>query len=471
MISSTQTIASAHFVGIGGAGMSGIALVLHERGCVVTGSDLKASHYVRELKDAGIRVTIGHVASTIDDVSPEAVVVSSAIPETNPEVIRARELGIPVWPRAKMLSYLSHNAKTIAVAGTHGKTTTSSMTATMLDHLGLDPSFLIGGIVEEYKTNGKNGNGGYFVCEADESDGSFLYLRPDIVVITNVEADHLDHYKTMENLENTFCEFMNLVGDAGTIIVCGDNERALTLAHRTQKHVVTYGFSKDCDLVCVQEPSEHTVHNAFEVRLPDGSTEAITLPLSPGKHNVLNASAALAVAFVLGVDTHAAAQTLAAFSGAHRRFTHVGDINGITVVDDYGHHPTEIKATLSAASDLRFKRIVCVFQPHRYSRTQALFDEFTHAFDQVDVLIVCDIFSAGETPIPGVTSERLARAIAEHLPDRTVVYIAKKKDAVSYLCDHLQAGDLLLTQGAGDITSVGPAVIKALKDASTSCDL
>ena len=241
-VSSNAKIESAHFIGIGGTGMSGIALVLHERGCKVTGSDLKASHYVRELEDAGIEVHVGHEAATIDAAMPQVVVTSTAIPETNPEVLRARELGIPIWPRAKMLSYLSNNATTVAVSGTHGKTTTSSMVATMLDKLGLDPSFLIGGVVEGYDTNGKNGDGGYFVCEADESDGSFLYLNPNVVVVTNIEADHLDHYGTLENIEKTFCKFMSLVGEDGTVIINGDVPHYVELARSTGRRVLTYGF-------------------------------------------------------------------------------------------------------------------------------------------------------------------------------------------------------------------------------------
>ncbi len=278
MANDIQRVSSAHFIGIGGAGMSGIALVLHERGCKVTGSDLKESRYVRELEKAGISVHVGHRASTIDEVAPEVVVTSSAIPETNPEVIRARELGIPVWPRAKMLSYLSIDATTVAVAGTHGKTTTSSMVATMLDHLGKDPSFLIGGIVEEYGTNGRNGKGGYFVCEADESDGSFLYLDPDVVVITNIEADHLDHYGTLENIEKTFCKFMDLVGDAGTVIINGDVEHYVELAKSTGRRVVTYGFDEKNDYVCLPDPGEHhKLASHFGVRVPSGKVVKVEI--------------------------------------------------------------------------------------------------------------------------------------------------------------------------------------------------
>lgn len=467
MITPGSSIKRAHFVGIGGAGMSGIALVLHERGCFVSGSDLKMSSYVRGLQDAGIDVHIGHHAQTIDEVEPDVVVISSAIPPTNPEVVRARELNIAVWPRAKMLSYLSHHAITVAVAGTHGKTTTSSMVATMLDHVGKDPSFLIGGIVEEYKTNGKNGNGGYFVCEADESDGSFLYLNPDVVVITNIEADHLDHYKTMDNLEHTFCEFMDLVGDAGTIVVCGENPHCVELARSTNRHVVTYGFDETCDYVCKQTVQSHKIRNNFVVCAPDGSCLSISLPANPGKHNVLNATATMAVADVLGVNLQDAAHALSNFKGAHRRFTHVGDIDDICVVDDYGHHPTEIKATLAAAKNLEFNRIVCVFQPHRYSRTQNLQDEFAHAFDDADVLIVTEVFSAGETPIPGVNGMMLAEKIQASTKHCDVTFVSQKKDVVAHLLSIARPHDLIITQGAGDVTMIGPAFLQAKQEQDT----
>ena len=459
----TQNITSAHFIGIGGAGMSGIALVLHERGCRVTGSDLKSSHYVRDLTAAGIDVTVGHDAATIDAVAPQVVVTSTAIPETNPEVVRARELGIPIWPRAKMLSYLSGASTTVAVAGTHGKTTTSSMVATMLDKMGLDPSFLIGGVVEGYDTNGRNGSGEHFVCEADESDGSFLYLHPSVVVVTNIEADHLDHYGTLANIEKTFCTFMGLVGDAGTVIVNGDVARYVELARSTGRHVVTYGFDPSCDYVCLPEPANHALASSFSVRAGDKDVH-VTISSNPGRHNMANATAAIAVADVLGLDLAAAADALSQFKGARRRFTHVGDVAGVTVVDDYGHHPTEVAATLGAAADLPFKRIVCVFQPHRYSRTQALAAEFGTAFDDADVLRVMDVFSAGEMPIPGVSGKTVVEAVRRTGNVTDVVYVPNRKRLIENLCDLVRPGDLLITQGAGDVTAIGPAFIEAMRE-------
>ena len=353
-----------HFIGVGGAGMSGIALVLHERGYQVSGSDLKTSRYVRQLTRAGVDVRVGHEARTIDEVRPEVVVISSAIPESNPELIRARELSIPVWPRAKMLSYLGHGKTTIAVAGTHGKTTTSSMCATMVDRMGLEPSFLIGGIVEGYGTNGKNGAGDYFVAEADESDGSFLYLEPTIAVVTNVEEDHMDHYSSLQEIEETFAKFMGLVGDEGTVVVCGDDPHLVELARSTGRKVLSYGFDPSCDVVCEGHPVERSIESHMTVHFADGASYDVTIAHNPGAHNMLNATACMAVAQACGFDRAEAARALSTFEGARRRFTHVGDVNGITVVDDYGHHPTEVKATLAAAKSLHFDRVVTVFQPH-----------------------------------------------------------------------------------------------------------
>ncbi len=454
---------SAHFIGIGGAGMSGIALVLHQRGRVVTGSDLKESHYVRKLVSAGIDVRIGHDAATIDEVRPDVVVTSTAVPETNPELLRARELGIPIWPRAKMLSALCEGATTVAVAGTHGKTTTSSMVATMLDRMGLDPAFLIGGVVEGYDTNGRDGRGGYFVAEADESDGSFLFLDPDVVVVTNIEEDHMEHYGTLERLEATFKEFMGLVGESGTVIIMGDVEHYVELARATGRHVITYGFDEHNDYVCVSATSEG-ITQSMEAKLPSGEVVGVTIASNPGRHNVLNALASIAVADALGLDAQEAATALSSFKGARRRFTHVGDACGITLVDDYGHHPTEISATLGAAKGLDFKRVVCVFQPHRYTRTQNMRDRFATAFDYADVLYVMDVFPASEMPIPGISGKTVASAVAQHGKVPEVYYVPNRRRLLERLADECQPGDLVITQGAGDVTLMGPALLSLLEE-------
>ncbi len=455
-----------HFIGIGGVGMSGIALVLHERGCTVTGSDLKASHYVRTLEAAGIEVRLGHTAETIDELMPDVVVISSAIPGNNPELVRARELGIEVWQRAKMLASLGENRTTIAIAGTHGKTTTSSMCAVMLDEMGLDPTFLIGGVVEGYNTNGHNGFGDYFVAEADESDGSFLHLETSVVVVTNVEADHLDHYGTLENLERTFVQFMESVGEAGTVIVCANSERLVDLAHESGRKVLTYGFAESCDYVCKPtESSAASLESSFTVVGPT-ATEVVHLSSNPGVHNMLNGTAVLAVADVLGLPLDKAAAALSTFKGVRRRFTHVGDVAGIVVVDDYGHHPTEIQATLAAARPLGYQRICVVFQPHRYSRTAVLIDQFSTAFDMADVLYVMDVFSAGEMSIPGVNGKSFANAVRKHGRVGEVYYVPNRHKLLKSLCKRLQAGDLLITLGAGDVTDIGPSFIEAMQEYS-----
>lgn len=454
------TFKSAHFIGVGGAGMSGIALVLHERGFTVTGSDLKTSRYVRQLTRAGVSVRVGHEAATIDEVAPDVVVVSTAIPESNPELARARELGIPVWHRAKMLSALGYGRVTVAAAGTHGKTTTSSMVATMLDRMGLDPSFLIGGVVEGYGTNGKNGDGEYFVVEADESDSSFLYLDPHVVIVTNVEADHMDHYSSLEEIERTFCAFMDLVGEDGTVIVCGEDPRLVELAQSTGRAVVTYGEGDGFDISCAPAASSHMFGTDFTVSLPDGSVRSVSIKNNPGRHNMLNATGALAAAHVLGLDTDAASRALSTFEGARRRFTHMGETRGVTLVDDYGHHPTEIKATLHAAKSLDFKRVDVVFQPHRYSRLQALCDDFADAFADADTVVLIDVFPAGEMPIPGVTSKMLADKIRAAHPGKFVRYVSDHHALMECLDEVAYDGDLLITMGAGDVTTVGPEYLE-----------
>lgn len=454
----------AHFIGIGGAGMSGIALVLHERGCAVTGSDLKESRYVRDLRDAGIDVAIGHRGQTIDEKRPEVVVTSTAIPETNPEVVRANELGIPVWPRAKMLSALSRGRRTVAVAGTHGKTTTSSMTATMLANMGLDPSFLIGGIVEDFDTNGKNGTGDLYVAEADESDASFLLLDPDIVVVTNIEADHLDHYGSLEAIEEAFSQFMASAGEDGTVICCGENPHVVELARAAGPRVVSYGFDGKNDVVCTPDAATHAISSSMEVSFPDGQLAHVTIKGNPGRHNQLNATAALTVAWVLGLDVEKAAAALSEFGGVRRRFTHVGDVAGVTVVDDYGHHPTEVAATLAAASGLDFDRVVVAFQPHRYSRTQALAPQFAHAFDDADALLVMDVFPAGEMPVPGVSGKTVASAVEEAGGVDKVRYVPGRADIAAAIAEEVRPGDLLITMGAGDVTMVGHEFIDLMKE-------
>jgi UDP-N-acetylmuramate--alanine ligase len=457
---SARPFERVHFIGIGGAGMSGIALVLHQLGYTVTGSDLKASRYTRSLVKEGIEVTVGHDAATIDAAAPQVVVVSTAIPETNPEYARARELGIEVWHRSRMLSFLAHGLTTVACAGTHGKTTTSSLAATMLERLGASPTFLIGGIIDGYETNGHAGQGPYFVAEADESDGSFLNLDPTVAIVTNVEADHLDHYGSLEKIEEAFCAFMSSVPQDGCLIVCAEDPRLPELARTCGRRVLTYGFGLEADVVCT--PLDVPGTNAFSVRAQDGSTVQVHLDHNPGRHNCLNASAVVALGVELGFDAAAAAEAVSGFAGVHRRFEPVGEAAGVHVVDDYGHHPTEIAATLRAAAGLGFGRVRVVFQPHRYSRTAALAAEFGHAFDDADEVLVLDVFSAGETPIPGISGKTVVRSVEAANPAADVRYMPNRSEVVQYVASTSRPGDLVITMGAGDVTVLGPSLVEAL---------
>ncbi|MBQ6395896.1 MAG: UDP-N-acetylmuramate--L-alanine ligase, partial [Atopobiaceae bacterium] len=418
----------------------------------------------RELESAGIEVIIGHEARTIDRVQPDVVVISTAIPETNPELVRARELGIEVAHRAKMLSALSANRRTVAVAGTHGKTTTSSMIATMLDSMDLEPSFLIGGIVEGYNSNAKNGTGDIFVAEADESDGSFLYLDPDLVVVTNIEADHLDHYGSLAEIEDAFVKLIESVGEEGCAVVCGETSHLVEVANRSGRRIITYGMDPSCDYTLIPGEPTGTIESHCTIECPSGERVEVALHSNPGIHNLLNACAAIAVAEQLGGDAADAARALSAFKGVRRRFTHVGDVAGITIVDDYGHHPTEIQATLKAAKGLGFKRLVVVFQPHRYTRTAALADQFADAFADADVLIMMDVFSAGEMPIPGVTGKALSSRVEKAGHGTSVSYAGRRPALLQKLAEECREGDLLITMGAGDVTGVGPDFIGFMRE-------
>jgi UDP-N-acetylmuramate--alanine ligase len=454
----------AHFIGAGGAGMSGIALVLAQRGVRVTGSDLKESRYSKALQAAGVEVHIGHNAENLGN--PQVVVVSSAIPETNPELAEARRRGMEIWPRAQMLAHLAGERKTVAVAGTHGKTTTSSMAATMLSRLGLDPTFLIGGEVDGFDTNAVNGSGEYYVVEADESDGSFVYLDPHIAIVTNVEADHLDHYGTLERVEETFVDFMTSVHEDGALVVCGDQQRLVDLARSTGRRVVTYGFSDECD-VRTTILGREGIGLAFELLTPDGKGAAGVTTV-PGEHMALNAAGVLAAAWVMGLELQTAADALGTFSGVRRRFDLVGEVGGVTVVDDYAHHPTEVRATLSAAKSLDFGRVVVLFQPHRYSRTESLSCEFGEAFRDADQVVLMDVYSAGEAPIPGVSGKTVLESLLRAYPRTQAAYLPHRADVVPYLSARVRSGDIVFTMGAGDVTAVGPELVKVLAQLDTS---
>jgi UDP-N-acetylmuramate--alanine ligase len=452
----------AHFIGVGGAGMSGIALVLHDRGVVVTGSDLKESRYSRALTRAGMQVHIGHDAAFLGD--PEVVVVSTAIPERNPELAAARERGLDVWPRAKMLAHLAGDRKTIAVAGTHGKTSTSSMIATMLDRMGESPTFLIGGEVDGFGTNAANGSGGHFVVEADESDGSFVYLSPHVALITNIEADHLDHYESLEDIERTFVTFMDRTVAGGSLVVCADDERLVELARESGRPMVSYGFSDSAD-VRIELDERDGLGWRFRVTMPD-ATVVSCMSTVPGLHMVANSAAALACAYVLDLDLEAAAVALATFSGVRRRFDLIDTVDGVTIVDDYAHHPTEVAATLGAAAELGYDRVWVLFQPHRYSRTAAFADDFGRAFEAADRVVLMDVYSAGEAPIPGVSGRTLVNTTLKSHPRAQVAYLPHRADVVGYLAGRVSSGDLVMTMGAGDVTAIGPELAAALRGAA-----
>ncbi len=454
-----MSTAYAHFIGIGGAGMSGLARVLHDRGKIVTGSDLKISRYAMALQEQGVTVHRGHVAENIGE--PEVVVVSSAIPESNPELKAARERGIPVWPRAKMLAHIAGDDACVAVAGTHGKTTTSSMMATVLNAIGLDPTFLIGGELNDMGANARCGTGAYCVVEADESDGSFLYLDSKVSIITNVEADHLDHYGSFEAVVDTFGEFIARTASDGAVIVCADDAGLLSLARaRASARVVSYGFDPSADVRCADAVA-HGLGHSFTVTLPDGSRLEATITV-PGIHNVANATGVLAAVYALGEDVEAAAASLKAFSGVRRRFDRVGEVAGVTVVDDYAHHPTEVRATLAAARNAGFERVWVVFQPHRYSRTQALGRDFGGAFGDADRVVLMDVYSAGEAPIPGVSGKTVLTSMLQQSPRTQVAYFPHRDDIEGYLARRLRTGDLVLTMGAGDVTTLGPGIVRAV---------
>jgi UDP-N-acetylmuramate--alanine ligase len=438
--------------------MSGIALVLAARGVRVTGSDLKESRYSHALEAAGVPVAIGHRAENLGE--PQVVVVSSAIPETNPELAEARRQGLEVWPRARMLAHLAGERRTIAVAGTHGKTTTSSMIATMLSRMDLQPTFLIGGEVDGFDTNAVNGEGEHFVVEADESDGSFVYLNPDIAVVTNIEADHMDHYGTFAKLEETFIDFMSRVGEEGTLIVCGDQPSLVALAESTGRKVITYGFAEGCDIRATVGAREGA-GSRFEVVASDGQS-ATCVSTVPGRHMISNAAAALACAWILRLDLQSAADALASFSGVRRRFDVLGERGGVTVVDDYAHHPTEVRATLAGARQLDFGRVLVLFQPHRYSRTESLAAEFGDAFEDADKVILMDVYSAGEAPIPGVTGKTVLESLLHARPRAQAAYLPHRSDIIDYIAEKTRPGDIVFTMGAGDVTLIGPELLRAL---------
>jgi UDP-N-acetylmuramate--alanine ligase len=443
-----------HVVGVGGAGMSAIATVLARMGHTVTGSDLKASTGLTRLEGLGVHVDIGHDAGNVPP-DADAVAISTAVPPTNPEVRAAHERGIPVLRRADILAAIAATRRTIAVAGTHGKTTTSSMLAVVLLGADLDPSFIIGGDVNEIGTGAAWNGGEWFVVEADESDGTFLELGAEGVVVTNVEPDHLGHYGSFDALVDSFDRFL---GEAtGPRIVCADDDVALRLAK--QHGATTYGTSPDADYRLVVHESGR-VGTRFEIHRDEKPLVEVQLPV-PGLHNARNATGALVAGVLLGATPEEAAAALGRYGGVARRFQFRGERDGVTFVDDYAHLPTEVRAALATAKDGGWNRVVCVFQPHRYSRTGDLWRDFADAFVDADLLVVTDVYPSGEAPRPGVTGRLIVQAVLDAHPKAWVAYLPRRDDQLAYLRARLRPGDICLTLGAGDLTSLPDALLDA----------
>jgi len=452
-------IRSIHFVGIGGVGMSGIAEVLLAHGFEVTGSDLGEGETTRRLAELGAKVLRGHAASHVE--AADVVVFSSAIAPSNPELLEARARGIPVIPRAEMLAELMRLQDGIAIAGSHGKTTTTSLVATVLRAARLDPTVIIGGKLNVLGSGAARGTGKLLVAEADESDGSFLHLSPVISVITNIDPEHLDHYADHAEIKEAFVQFGNRVPFYGLVVACLDHPHVQDILPRIEKRVVTYGLAAQADYSArsVEVDGLSTTFDLYRRGEPLGACRVGM----PGEHNALNALAVLAVADELGIDLQLAREALASFAGVERRFTVRGERGGITVVDDYGHHPAEIEATLEAARRAYGRRLCVAFQPHRYSRTRHLFDELTRAFNGADVLFVTDVYAAGEQPIEGADSAHLVQAIRAH-GHRDVTHVPNQADLVGALVKKCHPGDVVITLGAGSITRVGPELLRALPD-------
>ncbi len=463
-----RRIQQLHFVGIGGVGMSGIAEVLLNMGYKVSGSDVKESPAVQRLRQAGAQISIGHRAENI--LQADAVVVSSAVNDRNPEVTAAHERRIPIVPRAEMLAELMRFRFGIAVAGTHGKTTTTSLVTSILAEGGLDPTFVIGGRLNSAGANARLGESEYLVAEADESDASFLYLQPMISVVTNIDADHMETYGDFDSLINTFLEFIHHLPFYGLAVVCQDDAVISDLRPRMARPVLGYGFSEEAEVRAVNVEYSG-MGSRFQVQWRD-QTQALQVQLNlPGKHNVLNALAAITIAREIGVADAAICKALKEFQGINRRFQINGDVTvrgaTVTFVDDYGHHPREVAATIAAARQVwPSRRLVVVFQPHRYTRTRDLFEDFTITLSEADALLVLEVYAAGEEPIAGADSRALCRAIRTrgHVEP---IFVEGTDALAATLADIVEGGDVVLTMGAGDIGAASLRLPEALADKVT----
>lgn len=452
-------VGSAHLIGIGGAGMRNLARMLLARGVRVSGSDLKESRGLDELRVAGAQIWIGHDAGRLGD--PRVVITSSAIGSANPELVAARERSIEIWARQQALVALAEGRSAIAVAGTHGKTTTTSMIAAILMGADLDASFLIGGDLNESGSGARSGDGDLFVFEADESDGSFLLAHPSIGVVTNVELDHVDFYPGgRDEIEAAFATFLDGCERA---VVCRDDagvRRALAPAHTD---AITYGLDPEAD-VAVDVTSLGPGGGRGTVRMPDGEVVSLALRVD-GTHNLLNAAAAVAVGALVGVDPALAAAAVSRFAGVHRRFELRGSVRGVDFYDDYGHTPTEMEVTLATARRRDPSRLVALVQPHRYTRVEAMWRELGASVSSADLIVVTDVFGAAQEPIPGVSGQLVADGVERADPDARVLYLPHRQEVLDYLERELRPGDLVVTMGCGDVWMLGDAAMARIRDA------
>jgi len=449
-----------HFIGVGGAGMSGLASILLDLGHKISGSDILTSKITKRLADKGATIFTGHNKDNVEGA--DLIVVSSAIPESNSEIRGARDRKVTIIKRAEMLSRLMENKCGIAIAGTHGKSTTASMISLLLEKSGFDPTVVVGGELNNFKNNAKLGKGHHIVVEADESDGSFLELNPHIAIVTNIEDDHLDHYENMANILKDFGKFIEKVPDNGQIILCRDCDNVKKLIKQYSRRYVSYGIFSQADIMA-KDIELNNLNSKSKIFRQGEKIGELYLKVA-GYHNILNALAATAVALELGINFSEIAKILDTFQGVHRRMEIVASTdNNILIIDDYAHHPTEIKATLSSLkSSWQNRRIVAVFQPHRYSRTKLLAKKFGQAFFDADCVIINDIYSANESPISGISGETIFKEIKK-THHRQIKYLPFKDDILIYLYEMIKPGDIIITMGAGDIWTVGYELAKQLK--------
>jgi UDP-N-acetylmuramate--alanine ligase len=447
-----KRIKHVHFVGIGGIGMSGIAEVLLNLGYQVSGSDLRSTPITESLAHQGASIFYEHRAENIGNA--HVVVTSSAVRRDNPEILAAERRKIPVIPRAEMLAELARLKYSIAIAGTHGKTTTTSMIATILDRAGYDPTVVVGGLLNTIGSNARLGKGDYIVLEADESDGSFLLLSPTMAVVTNIEADHLDHYKDLSEIQEAFLLFANKVPFYGATVLCLDDPAVQSLIPRLKRRFVTYGTAAQAD-ISILESMPTGLGSTFKLRYNGGTTQTFELRV-PGVHNVLNATAAFAATRDMGVEPSVIAAGLRDFQGVDRRFQ-IKCNDGITVVDDYAHHPTEVRATLSAAKSGGFRNIFAIFQPHRYTRTMHLMEDFARAFNLADVVLLLDIYPAGESPIEGVSTPALVEEI-RRFGHKNAIYAPDYEAIETYIAENAKDGDAVVVMGAGSVTKLSDSL-------------